>query len=236
MGHCRGKHVRDDIVRSSVARLYPFWLWAYRSGDWSVVDAAWPVLRDLLHEAPNPLEEDCRNGHVAGLIAYVRLAYHMQDREAIDAGLRAARDALRERLTYEFSYGRGGLMTVVTQLRTVLGRWRHLTPEVGRLLAQNAVGIHRHLMATFVGHHRPAWFLAWNVETLWRNECPFEFPTASLEIFAARACILQEPAAALRRCVDIPWCAADLCYLQKLVYCIEATEKAAWVDVRTARG
>lgn len=211
-----------DIVRSDVARLYPLWLWAEVAKDWGDIRKHWPALRPLVHRKPNPFEEDCHNGHLAGLIAYCRLAKRMGDEEALGWGVRAAREAMRERLLYEFAHPKGGLITPVPVSRTIFGRWRHLTPEVGEMLATYAGDIHRELMRLYVDYHRPTWWLAWGVELLWRNESPFSFPTMSLEVFSARAFILKEPFEALEGFLDLPWCRADLGYIQKLVLLLEA--------------
>jgi hypothetical protein len=63
---------------------------------------------------------------------------------------------------------------------------------------------------------------------MWRNECPFAFPTMAAEVFAARALILREPAEKLTRFLDIPWCKADLFYIQKLLFIIEAHGEVVW--------
>jgi len=220
--------VTDDIIRSDVARLYPLWLWAHTSGDWSHIESHWTELRGLVDQPPNKMEEDCYNGYVAGLIAYCRLAARMNDDAAVEKGLRVTREALRERLAYEFAYTRGGLITQVPVLRSIFGRWRHLTPEVGRLCAHYAGDIHKNLTDVYVDYHRPTWPLAWNVELMWRNECPFAFPTMTAEIFAARALIFRESPDKLQRFLDIPWCKADLFYIQKLVFCIEAHRRTKW--------
>lgn len=220
--------VNDDIVRRPLARLYPLWLWTHVSGDWSEIERRWQQLRPLVEEPPNAMEEDCHNGYVAGLIAYCRMARRMRDDAAVKQGLTIVRKAMRERLTYELAYSRGGLITQVPVLRSIFSRWRNLTPEVGRLCATYALQTERYLMDTYVDYHRPTWFLAWNVETMWRNECPFSFPTLSAEVFAARATILHESAEKLERFIDIPWCKADLFYIQKLVYCLEASADVTW--------
>jgi hypothetical protein len=222
--------VNNDIGRRPLARLYSLWLWAHVSGDWSQVERRWPQLRPLVEEPPNAMEEDCRNGYVAGLIAYCRMARRMRDDAAVEQGLAAARKAMRECLTYELAHTRGGLITQVPVLRSIISRWRHLSPEVGHLCANYALQTHKYLMDTYVDYHRPTWYLAWNVETMWRNECPFSFPTLSAEVFAARALILREPGGKLERFLDIPWCKADLFYIQKLVYCIEAYGQVTWVN------
>ncbi len=226
------RRVVEDITRSQVARLYPIWLWGHVTGDWSKVEGEWGRLRKHVRQEPNPVEEDCRNGHVAGLIAHCRLAARMGDEEALADGLAAARGATRERLVYEFAHTRGGLIRQVEILRTIFARWRHLTPEVGRLCAWYAGQTHRHLMDVYVEYHRPMWWLTWNVEIMKRNECPFAFPTVPAEVFAARALILREPAEKLESLLDLPWCRADLFHVQKLVFCIEAHGECAWRDLR----
>ena len=65
-----------------------------------------------------------------------------------------------------------------------------------------------------------------------RNESPMQFPTVPAEIFAARAYILGDPPEKLRGFVDLPWCKADLFYIQKLIYWSESRGKRAWQDVR----
>jgi hypothetical protein len=220
--------VNDDITRQPVARLYPLWLWAHVTGDWSGIEDNWKDLQKLITETPNKMEEDCRNGYLAGLIAYCRIARQMNDDAAVERGLTTARAAMRERLTFELAHTRGGLITQVPVSRSIFSRWRHLTPEIGRFCAVYAGQIHKHLMDVYVDYHRPAWYLAWGVETMWRNECPFAFPTMPAEVFAAKALILHEPADKLTNYLDIPWCKADLFYIQKIVLCIEAGNKVTW--------
>ncbi len=207
--------VDDDIVRSDTARLYPLWLWASVTGDWSRLDSDWPKLRQLIRDQPDKNEYDCGNARISGLIAACRIARHAADQPAVDRLLPLTRSAMRARLTYELAYTEGGLIIQVPKLRTIFGRWRHLTPDIARLLRHHAAPIHHRLMDVYVDHHRPTWFLAWNVELMYRNECPLIFPTASLEIFSARALILTEPADQLRACLDFPWCKADEFFIQK---------------------
>lgn len=213
--------VVDDIVRDDVARLYPLWLWAHVSGDWKHIEDNWKQLRTFADRQPNKMEEDCRNGHLAGLIAYCRIAAHVNDREALVTALNLTRSALRDRLAYEFAHPNGGLISQVPVSRSILARWRHLTPEVGRFLATYAGPTHRHLMDVYVDYHRPTWFLAWGVESMWRNESAFALPTMANEIFTARVWVLAEPPEKLARFIDLPWCKADLFHIRKLVLCME---------------
>jgi hypothetical protein len=93
-----------------------------------------------------------------------------------ERGLAAARESIRQRLEYELAYPRGGLISTVPTLRSIFARWRHLTLEVGRLCGEYARFTQRHLMDVYVDCHRPTWPLAWNMETMWRNETAFRSP------------------------------------------------------------
>jgi hypothetical protein len=224
--------VQDDLTRCEVARLYPLWLWARATGDWGPLERRWKDLKEIAGQAPNKMEEDCRNGYVAGLIAGVRIARHLKDDAAIEAAMPRLRRAMLDRIAYELAYPNGGVVSEVPTGRSIFSRWRHLTPEVGRLCAAYAGPIQRHLVDVYVDYHRPTWWLAWNVELLWRNESPLAMPTMSAEVFDARAMILGEPAEKLARFRDLPWCKADLFYIQKTVLCLEACGKTTWQDVR----
>ena len=68
-------------------------------------------------------------------------------------------------------------------------------------------------MDVYVDYHRPTWWLAWNVEVMWRNEAPLSFPTVAEDVFAARAMVLPEKPKLLERYVDLPWCKGDETYM-----------------------
>lgn len=208
-------HVVDDAPRSDVARLYPLWLWAHVTGDWQSLEVGWPSLREVTQQPPAKDEADCGDGRAAGLIAACRMAKHFNDDEWMKRLLPLARQALRDRLVYELSYTEGGVIVPLGN-RTVFGRWRHLTPEVARLINTFAPDVEPHLIDVYLDHHRPTWWLAWNVELLWRNEAPLSLPTMSLEAFQAKALIAKEPAQQLVRFLDIPWCKGDEYHIQKL--------------------
>ena len=102
----------------------------------------------------------------------------------------------------------------------------------GRLCAEQARPIQHRLIECYVDYHRPTWWLAWNVETMMRNESAMQLPTVAHEVFTAKAMILSEPADRLRSYLDIPWCKADLFYIQKLVGCLAAKRGTTWRDMR----
>jgi hypothetical protein len=205
-----------DWRRSATARLYPLWLWTHVTDNAEPILSQWPRWREQVRFEPQENEPDLGNSRLAGLIAACRLAKLAGDEAWLTEARPKIRAALRERLRYELAHTEGGLITPAPVLRTMLGRWRFLTPDVARLLRRYARPIHGRLMEVYVDYHRPTWWLAWNVELLWRNETPLSFPTTSLDIFTARSLILDEPSAKIAKYLDLPWCRADEYFLQKL--------------------
>jgi hypothetical protein len=220
--------LQDDQSRGDLARLYSAWLWADRVHDFDYLRSFWPQIRKWIDTSADDKAIDCGNGRLSGLIAYCRLARRFADSEAEANGLRVTRQAMRDRLAYEFAHPKGGLIVPAPTGRSVYARWRNLSPEVGRLLATFAGDIQKDLMATYVDYHRPTWYLAWNVETLWRNESPFDLPTSSMEIFSACEWILKQKSSLLMRYIDIPWCHADLFYIRKLAVAYESFGAHSW--------
>jgi len=217
--------VADDPVRDDLARLYVVWLWSRTPGGAQYVAAHWQALRERLHTARPETADDCGNARLAGLLAYCRLARAAGDDRALADALPVTREALRERLRYEFAYPRGGLMVPSPVGRTVIGRWRRLTPDVAALLAAHARPTQQHLMDVYVDYHRPGWWLAWNVEQLMRNEAPMQLPTTPLDIFTARALVLDESPEQLEQYLDLPWCRADEYFIQKLALILRGRER-----------
>ena len=65
-----------------------------------------------------------------------------------------------------------------------------------------------------------------------RNDCPYEFPSMSAEVFAARGLILAESAEKLAGCLDLPWCEGDEYFIQKLALTLDAAGQRDWIDLR----
>jgi hypothetical protein len=212
------------LTGPAATRLYPYYLWGRVTGDSSDLRREWSAICRRFDAPARGPAPDLGNDRLSGLIALARLSREFDDEAAARKSLDRATAAVRERLVYELAHTEGGLITTFGQ-RSLVGRWHLLSPDLGRILRTFAEPIHRHLMANYVDHHRPAWYVAWNVELLWRNEAPFSFPDMSADIFAARALVLKEPADQLARYLDIPWCRADEYYVQKLaLLCARASE------------
>ena len=82
--------------------------------------------------------------------------------------------------------------------------------------APSPPGTTEHLLDVYVDHHRPIWFLAWNVELLWRNEAPFALPNMAVDVLGAKTLILRQRRDELERYVDLPSFKSDEYQIQKL--------------------
>ncbi|MEJ5341322.1 MAG: PQQ-binding-like beta-propeller repeat protein [Thermogutta sp.] len=220
--------VLDDRHFDRLARLYPFWLWTYHTGDAHLAERVKASLAEIVSQGSKPADIDLGNSAIAGWIAAARFARHFGLPEIEERAVSQAKTAIRTRLDYEWQHPIDGLFAEARTSRWVCARWRNLTPELARLLAHYARPIQERLVDRYVDHHRPTWWLAWNVELAWRNESPFSLPSMAQEIFSAKALILQTPPDVLATWVDIPWCSADLYYIEKLAWTIRACRGIVW--------
>ena len=122
---------------------------------------------------------------------------------------------MRARIKYELDHPESGLILPVGN-RSIFARLRFLTPPVANLIRTFAPGITEHLLDVYVDHHRPTWFLAWNLELLWRNEAPFALPNMAVDVLGAKTLILRQPRDELQRYVDLPSFKSDEYQIQKL--------------------
>jgi len=197
----------EDVKRSEIGKIYILWLWGKVSDDW----------RPLPRVDTAAADSDCGNSLVSGLIGACRIAEHSKDQASLERLLPPTHSSMRARIKYELDHPESGVILPVGS-RSMFSRWHFLTPPVAKLIRTFAPGITEHLVDVYVDHHRPTWFLAWNVELLWRNEAPFGFPGMAVDIFAAKSLILQQRREQLEPFLDLPWFKGDEYQIQKLVF------------------
>jgi len=230
--HCRLREL-------GLPRLYPLWLYAWASGDWTFVEAHWQDFKDVLTRSQPPeWQADGKNGCLSGLIAYCRMAAHVKDNEALEAAKPRALAAMRERIEYEATMTRGGVYYYCASgmLRSGPARWTFLTPEIGRLCRAYAAEVQNALVARYIDYHKPTWYMAWGILACYGHENCCEMPIHTISHFQAKAFLVDTPADELAHAVDVPWCRADLYHIEKLALAIRASGKIAWHDVRSPSG
>jgi hypothetical protein len=202
-----------------IRRLYPLWAWADTSDDWELLREAWPqIVRPLLEQVklpPQPEQVIFQNDLISGVIAYARLARRFGDAEAEKQAVDAVVALLRARVEAERTYTKTHFHQRLL-LRTQPSRYLFLCPELGRLVRDHAPDVATELYARYIEHLRPTWYLAWGPLSYDAWETSIDRPNNSWAVFCARAMIFNDDGAKLSRHLDLPWCKADLYYLQKL--------------------
>ncbi len=214
--------------------MYPLWAWAHVTGDWEELRKEWPRIRPWLEAPPRNPEAnkaDFGNGRLSGLIAYVRMARQFGDEGAEKEAVQIALDALRDRIVQEreWPFNKFHLNYWNTGRAS---RYLCITPEIGRLLRDHALKEHRALFERYITHHRPTWFLAWGPLTYHADETCVDHPINPWATFMGRAFVFGDDGDALRKWLDIPWCRADLYFVEKLAATVRAYTGTTWVDLR----
>jgi hypothetical protein len=123
-------------------------------------------------------------------------------------------------------------------------QFRDMVPEVARLLGDADPASLRRMTAN-VDNYMPGWYIAWGERRMaqetphWvdgiRKFQPYVYaesftvyPDVPHSIFLCKALIAQEPSMNLERYADVPWCAGDLFYIEKLVRAIDSCGTMTW--------
>jgi hypothetical protein len=215
----------DEPPFDALACMYPLWLRSRLPDGAEWAKAEWPKLRERAKLPPTRDSADYGNARLAGLIGYCRLAKDVGDTAALDEALPILHKSMRDRLRNELAHTRGGVSKLAKSGRSLAVRWHNLTPDVAALLTRHAQPISAKLIENYIDKQRPAWWIAWNVETLWANEVPYQLPCNTYDLFTAKALLVKEPREKLAQYADIPWCAGDEYYIRKLALALRAPEK-----------
>jgi hypothetical protein len=251
-GRPRETHeIPDSLRRSGRGRatslfgVYALWAYVHYAGDTNAGRTHWPAVQQrasaLLHQeyrfnltnTSSGLAEAQRlNGDLAGMIGLIRLARLNGDtRTEKDARVRG-RQLLELRLNLD-RVNSALLEPSRAATRSLhnarLARLLHLCPELGAALAAETEGCAVANLQAF-RLRRNAWFLAYGDRLIGGENYtnPIHFPQA---LFAGAAFIEQLPAAELQACLDIPWCAGDMTFVEKCVLTIWAIQGRPWTQL-----
>jgi hypothetical protein len=231
-------------VRQAFDRLYDLWTYAYRTGDWSYLTANWSAIvgdksivdtttdDGLLGLPTDPTSlanltfDDSANRRLAALIAYTRIANHMNDATEVSWGQNAATLAMQARLRYVNNFRptdgtltdpststwlanssncEAGGMFIQTYgcMHDNIPEYRELTPEVARLLADYAAADFTRY-DNFLNTVGPFVYLQQGYnESL--GEVMYSPPTDLQGEFLARAMVDRDFGDQLRQYLDVPW-------------------------------
>jgi hypothetical protein len=219
----------------SLFGVYALWQAAYRCGvpardHWpAVLKRVGPVLEKEyafdVRKVHTKDEAERLTGDLAGLIGFVRLARWegIGDRQAEKRGLERVRQVLELRVNLERVNPRVLEPTDSTTAKlhaAKLARYCGLVPEVGAALAKHTDGAAAKRLAAF-REPRPGWWLAAG-DRLIGGENYCSPPHLSRAVFAGAALVERAPAAELSGWVDVPWCAADLYFVEKAALALRA--------------
>lgn len=212
--------------------FYGIWLYGQSLGQWDAVKVAWPEMQAsfaTLKESAGKLSGPLLNWTISGVIGYGRIATHFDDAAARADAMALLKQLLDRRI--ELGNQRG----------LYRGAYDCTPPELWRYLAANApqataAGLQPDLFGTDdlpPGAQLP---YAWGVgpHESRNGEGCFTAYSAVHAAFMARAYFYQQPADELRdEYLDLPWCPADLYYIDKLATVLERSAEKAWQRVAT---
>jgi len=249
-------HGRNDfgLNRPFLHTLYGAWLFGFRSGEWSALEAAWPAIRSRYEAYANDPAQRLYGG-MGAHVAAARLAQRFGDTTTRDAALLNLRNALTAGLDFaavetlargtpglewQSPYGSFPDMYDSRMDGTTYRGWMflNLTPEIARYLNEEnstlrGAALARHDLGkqTF-----PLWWL--NKVSYFNRSWTGDEGTGLLPemigmIAPVERWVAGAPAATLAKQMrGSPQGVGDCYWIEALVQAIEAHGNAAWRDVR----
>jgi hypothetical protein len=223
---------------SSLFGVYAWWSYCFYTSN-----KTWMELKKLppLPESPYKFnlqsanagkdEAEKLNGDLAGLIGFIRLARASHDPRAGEEA--RFRELLELRINLErvnprilektFSASKNLHNYKVT-------RYCDLVPEVGAALHKWSGGCGPARLKAF-REERNAWYLAFGDRMIGGENytTPLHFSRA---LFAGATFIEELPGEQLAQFVDVPWCKADLYFIEKCVDALWARAGRPWIEVK----
>jgi hypothetical protein len=226
--------------RPTVHTIYGLWLYAFRTGDWSTIQAKWSTIKSMY---TNRASEADIYGTMGAHIAMARLAEKFGDaamRSTALANLQAQLDAGVAFSTIEARVSSKYWPEMYDARRSqgVYQGWMflNLAPEIGRYLLD-------YVRATTLARHAsgklkfPLWWLRQaSYFSRWTGDESVGLPSEIIGmIVPVERWVAGASAASLRDYVrSAPLGVGDCYWLEALVQAIESTGSMTWVDVRTA--
>jgi hypothetical protein len=227
--------VSGRATADSVVGVYAFWAYCHFADDAAAAKMHWPAVhrrmqplleipyqRDIQRQEARTDEAQRLNGDLAGLIGFIRLARLLGETSVESPALARLTERLEFRINLERVDPR--LLERAVATRSVhlykLVRYGNLTPEVAWALHRWTDDVARSRLRSF-REARPAWWIAFGDRMTGGENYtnPPDFPRA---LFAAAAFIEELPADSLLEFIDVPWCKADLFFIERCALALHA--------------
>jgi hypothetical protein len=195
-------------------------VYAKNTGDWAYIANNWSDILAVYSDY-KALDRTPTYGEIGGLIGMARLAKAQNIPSLADEAASLAAQGMASGVDFD---------SIVKNANTLNGSLHeegvfvfvNLTPEVGRYLSDNVQARTKAYLDNLTSIGRmPNWYQS-RAESQGGGENEYSSPYVSWPIFMANAYVLRQSQFALRKYLDIPWCAGDLYYIQKLVATMNA--------------
>jgi hypothetical protein len=178
-------------------------------------------------------EPEKLNGDLAGIIGFIRLARAGHDQGAEEEARKKFRELLELRINLERVNPRilEKTLSASKSLHNYkLTRYCDLVPEVGAAVHKWSGGCGPANLKAF-REERNGWYLAFGDRMIGGENytTPLHFSRA---LFAGATFIEQLPGEQLAKFVDVPWCKADLYFIEKCVYALWAKAGRPWTELK----
>jgi hypothetical protein len=227
----------------SVHTLYGLWLYAYRTGDWALIQSNWSTIQSMYAARSG---QGNIYGTMGAHIAMARMAHKFGTPSVETTALNNLQAQLNAGLNFaavenivKTSYWAYFYSTPAIQSGVYEGwMFLNLSPEIARYLAANVSS------ATLARHTSgkarfPLWWMRQaNYATSWTGLESVGIPTEMMGmVVPIERWVVGASAATLRDYVrSAPICIGDSYWLESLVQAIEATGNLVWVDARIIDG
>jgi hypothetical protein len=220
--------------------VYAWWSCCfYASNEVAVGPKELPLLPDSPYKFniqstdPGKDEAERLNGDLAGLVGFIRLARAGRDRDAEEKAQKKFQELLGLRINLERVNPRilGKTLSASKNLHNYkLTRYCDLTPEVGAAVRKWSGGCGAGHLKTF-REERDGWYLAFG-DRMVGGENYTNPLHLSLALFAGAIFIEELPGEQIAKFLDVPWCKADLYFIEKCVHALWAKAGRPWIELK----
>jgi hypothetical protein len=225
---------------SSLFGVYAWWSYCFYTSNKTFVGvtklpplAESPYKFDVRSANSGKDEAEKLNGDLAGLVGFRRLARASHDPGAGEEAEKKFRELLELRINLERVNPRilEKTFSASKNLHNYkLTRYCDLVPEIGAALRKWSGGCGPARLKTF-REERNGWYLAFGDRMIGGENytTPLHFSRA---LFDGATFVEELPGEQLAPFVDVPWCKADLYFIEKCVYALWARVGRPWVELK----